>query len=329
MLKHSVIGLDLGYVQTKAVEGDWATLFPSVVKRRSEVLIAGLKDSEGYLITGQEGSWNVGAKGSYDFKTERLKSDSDIPKLLTVLGLYHEATAHSNIDLVVSGLPVDDFKVPDYRRSFTERLQGSFRFGFGTKDKYMRIGKALTIPQSAGAYFDFILSEEGEANLDNLGIASEDVIVLDIGGKSTDGCIMESGAFSQDSFTVWQGVWKVHNELRKLIMKVHHYNVPPHKLDEVLRSHKVRIGDTYEDVADLCRVAVETVFPELRDELSLYVPDFRRFSVILLAGGGAYVYYDYIRELAGIPVIRLKDAEYSNANGYRKYGLLKLKEGLV
>jgi hypothetical protein len=323
------MGLDLGYVQVKAVEQDWSCIFPSLVKRRSEVLITGLQDSEGYVVTGQECTWNVGAKGSYDFKAERLQAANDIPKLLAVLGLYHDATARSTIDLMVSGLPVDDFKVTDYRNNFTERLQQDFHFGFEGREKFVKVTKSIILPQSAGAFFDFILNEEGEENESNIALASEDVLILDAGGKSTDGCIMEGAKFSQDSFTIWHGVWEVQNELRKLIAKKFHYAMPHYKMDDVLRSGVAKIGAKLEPVEDLCKIAVETIFPALISELSLYVPDFRRFAALLLCGGGSNVFYDYLSELVGIPVLSLDNPEYSNANGYRKYGLLKIQEGLI
>jgi plasmid segregation protein ParM len=329
MQQPTIMGIDLGYVQLKAVANHWSGICPSIVKKRSEIIASGIADSEGYLITGQNGTWNVGSKGSYDFKAERLTSDSDIPKLLTMLGLFNEDSARSTIDLIVSGLPVDDFKIKDFKDEFNRRLQGNFRFGFGDKLKNMSISKAITLPQSAGAFFDYILDDDGDENASSIALASEDVLVLDIGGKSADGCIMEQALFSQDSFTIWQGIWKVHSELRKLIMRKFRYNMPPHKLDAVLRTGKAKIGEPYEDVRDLCKTAVETVFPELRDELSLYVPDFRRFSAVLTCGGGSYVYNDYIEELVGIPVYQLPNAEFANANGYRKYGALKMQEGIL
>lgn len=326
MARPVIMGKDLGFHQLKAVEGEWSCKVPSIVKRRSEVIARGLKDSEGYVITSSEGMWNVGSKGTYDFKNDRLSSSIDIAKYLAVLGLYNEGTGKSIIDLMVSGLPIDDFKIDEYRKTFTKRLQGDFRFGFDDKQKFIRVLKAITLPQAAGAYFDYILTEDGDANVDKLDVAAENVVVLDIGGNSTDGCIMENGSFSQDSFTIWQGVQKVHTELRKLILKYHRYTTPFNELDDILRTGKSKeVGN----VMDLCKKAVDTVYPDLETELSLYIPDFRRFSAVLLCGGGEQVYKPYVEDLAKIPVIPLLSAEYANANGYRKYGLLKVKEGLI
>jgi len=318
-----VVGTDLGFVQTKTVWGAGERercKYSSLVKRRSEVATEGLEDSEGYVISCDTGVWNVGSKGTFDFTAERLTKDSDLPKLLTSFGLLNRATAVSFIDLLVSGLPVAEFGT--YREQFKEALEGTFHFGFGNARVVMNVREALVIPQSAGAFYDFGLTDTGEIREEPL--LSEDVLVLDIGGRTSDGCIMEKSKYSQDSFTIVQGVWKVQNELRKLIARKYRFTLQPAEVDAVLRSGMLKLGGSEEDVSDLVTKAVETVFPSVRDELSLYVEDFRRFSAILLAGGGGYVYHDYIADFAKVPTILLPDAEYSNANGYRKYGLLKL-----
>ena len=325
-MKKNVVGVDLGFVQLKGIGDNWDCICPSLSKRRSEVIMGDLNDSEGYLITTEHGgSWNVGSKGSFDFKSERLSSESDLPKLLTVLGRYQEASGAGIIDLLVSGLPVEEYKREEAKRAFAERLQGDFSFGFGSTQRLIRVTSSLVLPQSAGAFFDFVLDDAGEER--NTELASEDLLILDIGGKSTDGCIMEEGAFSQDSFTIWEGVHEVQKELRKLISWTFEYIAPPMEIDRALRTGFIKLGGKQTDISDLIKKAVAVRLPTLRDELSLHISDFRRFSAVILCGGGSHVYSDYIKEFTGIPCHTMDNAELANANGYRKYGLLKLSEG--
>ena len=333
MLKKNVLGSDLGFVQLKAVgaklkvDGDnWKIICPSLSKRRSEVIMGDLQDSEGYLITTQElGSWNVGTKGSFNFEAERLMHE-DIVKLYAILGLYHAETGSAVIDMLVSGLPVDEYKQESIRTDFASRLKGNFNFGFNSDQCFIQVKQSLVLPQSAGAFFDFVLDDKGEER--NVELASEDILVLDIGGKSTDGCIMEEGAFSQDSFTIWQGVYKAQAELRKLIAHSSLRYVATHKeIDNALRTGNIKLSGKQEDVRDYVIKAVDTTFPTIRDELTLHIADFRKFSAIIMSGGGANVYGDHIEDFTKIPCISQDDAEWANANGYRKYGLLKLTEG--
>jgi len=324
-MKKNVVGVDLGFVQLKGSGKDWSCVCPSLSKRRSEVIMGDLNDSEGYLITlASGGSWNVGAKGSYDFKSERLLSESDLPKLLTVLGLYQEETGSAIIDLLVSGLPVEEYKREASKKLFASRLKGDFSFGFGTTNRLIRVLDTMVLPQSAGAFFDFVLDSEGEER--NTELASEDLLILDIGGKSTDGCIMEEGAFSQDSFTIWEGVHKVQEELRKLISWTYEYIAPPIEIDRALKTGLLKMAGKNTEINELITKAVEVRLPTIQDELSLHISDFRRFSAVILCGGGAHVYTDYIKEFTGIPCHVMENAELANANGYRKYGLLKLSE---
>jgi hypothetical protein len=325
-----IFGLDLGYEQTKASTEDWSTKFASLVKRRSGLIATGLKDSEGYLVETAEGAWNVGVKGSYDFTTNRLASDSGLPKLLASLGLYQLETGNSTINELVSGLPIDDFKIPGFKEEFMKQLPGTYTFTFENKPISITIDNARVIPQAAGAYFDYVLDDNGELknDADIQEIAEEDVAVLDIGGKSTDVCIMEAGIFSQDSFTAWKAVAELKKELRKLIARdFEGFNVPLHKIDDALRSSVTNIAGDKANITNQINEAKDICFPAFWDDISLYIPDFRRFAGIILAGGGASLYKDYIEDLAGIPIISIENPEMGNANGYRKYGKSKLIKG--
>lgn len=314
---HVIMGIDLGFVQTKASVGDWEEKFGSIVKPRSEVAVSDLEDSEGYVVTYNGVTYNVGSKGSYDFKADRLSRDTDIVKLLTVFGL-HQKRSITEIETIVTGLPVYEFN--NYKENLRKTLEGWFQYEFNGETRQTRVKNASVIPQSAGAFYDYILDSKGEVKDEPL--ASEDVLVLDIGGRTTDGCIMEGAKYSQDSFTIFQGVWKAHNELRRLIAKEHRYTLKPFEVDKVMRSGALKLGSREVGVKDLVYKAVASVYPEMRDELTLHVDDFRRYSAVLLTGGGAHVYGEFLEQDIECPVIVTEGAEYANARGYRKYGLL-------
>lgn len=326
-MARTVFGYDGGFAQNKAVADDWHCKFGSITKKRS-VASTRMEDSEGYLVKLSEQEWNVGSKGTYDFSADRMKTESDIPKLLAVFGLYNQETGKRHIDWLVTGLPVMEYE--PYRAGFQAALKRTFSFEFEGKQVIMEVRNVRVIPQEAGAYYDYILTDDGELREEPL--ASENVLVFGIGGRTSDGCIMEASKYSQDSFTIFHGVWKAHAELRKLILKKYHLPLQPYEVDAIMRSGSLALGGTSEDVTGLVKIAIEITFPNIRDELTLYVDDFRRFSAMLLPGGGAYVYGDYLADYTKIPCIRVEQdgargsAEYANARGNRKYGLLM--EGL-
>lgn len=320
-----IMGADLGFVQTKASADDWETKFGSIVKPRSEVAISEMADSDGYAIGFDGQHYSVGAKGSYDFTADRLARETDTAKLLGVFGQYQDAVNVSIINTLVTGLPIFEFN--NYKKSMEEQMQRVFQYTFGGQPKLLTVQDVLVIPQSAGAYYDYILDDEGEPT--DVDLASEDVLVLDIGGRTSDGCIMEASKYSQESFTIFQGVWKAQEALRRLIMQKFQYNMKPYEVDVVMRTGNLRLGQQDHKVSDLIDKAVASVYPEMRDELTLYVSDFRKFAAVKLVGGGAHVYRAFLQDDINTPIIvsgNAVDSEMANARGYRKYGKLRAKQ---
>ena len=314
-------GVDLGFVQTKGVYDTNKIKFPSVIKKGSSMDVQALDDSEGYRVQYESQMWRVGSKGNYDFTGERMTKDSDIPKLLTLFGL--SGRDNLLIDMLVTGLPIEEFNL--YRNVLRENIQQRFGYRFGTSNIYKSavVVKAIVIPQSAGAYFDYVLDDKGELR-EHL-ISTENVLVLDIGGRTTDACIMENGKYSQQSFTILSGVWKIHEYLRKLVLNKYKYNLRPNEVDQVARTGALRLGGGIVPCEGIVKEAVEYTFTPLMNDMTLYIEDFRQFSAVLLTGGGAYLYRDlFVHAMQGkVPVEVMEDAEFANAHGYYKYGHFK------
>lgn len=317
-----ILGVDLGFVQTKAMANYGGKVkFPSLVKKRSSNVITGIDDAEGMVVGFEGESWNVGAKGTYDFKADRLNHNSDFVKLLAVFGSLHNYN-RAGYDKVVTGLPVYEFN--NYRESLRDAIGSNVHsYTFNGFQCATNAREVHVIPQSAGAFYDHVLTEDGE--IADTPLASENVLVLDIGGRTTDGCIMEASKYSQESFTLFTGVWKVHQELRRLIMNSHNYTMKIWEVDEVTRTGVLTLGGKFHDIQDLVDKAVDVIFPEIWDEMSLHIEDFRRYSVVMLAGGGAHVFYNQLKAYLDTPVILMEDAEFANARGYMKYGILKAR----
>lgn len=320
-----IFSVDLGFVQTKAVAHGWQEKFGSLTKKASSTEVNALADSEGYSVTYEGNHWRVGAKGSYDFTGERMSRDTDIVKLLTAFGVKQKNLV---IDTLMTGLPIEEFNT--YRAVMKENLERKrFFYYFGRELHTAEIRNVTVLPQSAGAFYDMILDEYGEIADDVL--ASETVLTIDVGGRTTDCNIMESGRYSQESFTVFRGVWKIHDQLRKLVQRDYKFVLKPYEVDIVARTGAVKLGGNIFPCQNLVNEAVQVTFPELKDELTLHIDDFRRFGGIVLTGGGAHLYKDVFGEMFArmkVPMTVSEEAEFSNAKGYYKYGLFKLSQGV-
>lgn len=321
----NIFSVDLGFVQTKAVSKKWKTKFSSLTKKTPSTDIDAFADSDGYAISCAGKNWRVGTKGSYDFTSERMSSENDIIKLLTAIALQGKTT--QGIDLLITGLPIEEYNA--YRDTLKDSLykkQFTYRFAKQTKDSLVQLNDVLVIPQSVGAFYDMILDDQGEVI--NEEMASEVILTLDIGGRTTDGCIMEAGRFNQDSFTIFKGVWKLHEQVRRLVLKEFKYVLQPYEVDAVVRARAIKLGSEVTPCGHLIKEAVELIFPALQDELTLYIGDFRRISGVILTGGGAHLYKGMFQDLFSSKNINMmvsEDAEFANAQGYYKYGLLKTK----
>lgn len=322
-----ILGVDLGFVQTKAVTEAWQRKFNSLTKLADPTAVKILDDSDGFSIRHAGEEWRVGAKGSYDFTAERSTQGTSLPKLLAVLGLLQEDAPLPRchiIDYLLTGLPIEEYNA--YRQTLKEGLQGqTFIYSFNGKMRNTIVHDVLVIPQSAGAFYDLILDDHG--GLADEALASENVLTIDIGGRTTDCCIMEGGKYSQESFTLFRGVWKLQDHLRKLVHRQFKYLLKPYEVDAVARTGAIKLGGDVIPCEMLVQEAIAHTFPEIRDELTLHIDDFRRFAGVLLTGGGAYLYKELFYNLfdkLGVPTVLMNDAEFSNANGYYKYALLKL-----
>lgn len=274
--------------------------------------------TEGDVIGLTDGSeWVVGTKGSYSLKASRLEDPSDWVRFYAALGNFQKDVDTDVIDHLITGLPIVEYMAR--KAQLKQALERIHRFRFNGKERHMKVGEASVIPQSAGAYYGYVLDEYGDIQM-SIPYLLENILTLDIGGKTSDGCAMKALKYDDDnSFTIYEAMINVQKELGRLIMKRYQYNAQPVELDKAIRTGKLQLGGSVENVEDLITIAMETRYPYMESELSLNIPDFRYFAAILLVGGGAYRYKDFIQEVAGIPVITVPNPEFANAIGYLRY----------
>lgn len=336
ILKSHLYGFDLGYnylkdakeIETVDAEGKPKKEVRnhdiiSVVEQQSSV--ATDLEKAGYHITMEDGTtWTVGAKGNYDLTASRLTSEVDLPKMYTLLGLFAEETGAKTIDFAVTGLPVSEYMAQ--KKVLKEKVEGVHKFKFMGRDYKVEVKKAQVIPQAAGAYYDYFFTDDGMINPERADLMGSKVLVLDIGGRTSDAVIMEDGKYDESSFTVYEAMINLQQELRRLIQNKYHFPATDYELDRFLRARKIIFGRTTEDISGLIKEALQTRFPNLRNQLITNIGDFRHFSAVLLCGGGAYYYKPLIERLVretshgfDVPVILMPKPQFSNANGYLKF----------
>jgi actin-like ATPase involved in cell morphogenesis len=327
------IGIDLGFRQVNVAEEevfkfDSVIGYPSAIELTSEEEVSPLENM--VLIDG-ESMYYVGAKAIRDtknaqltFTTHKTDSKTDRIKYMAALGnLIDEQKP--NTFRVVTGLPVDEMGVEGLKEKLVANMTGTFHFQLNGKLKTAIVEKVNVIAQSAGAYYDYILDDNGTILHEN--IKPKDV-VIDIGYRTTDVVTMSEARFNPaESFTVFTGVHNIHMELRKILLKKFGIVKHPVEMDTIVRNGYIMIGDKQISLIGEIHEATRPVAEKILAEIPLSITNVHEITTVLLAGGGAPLMVDYFMEAFQSPVKMAVDCEHANARGYRKYLLLLMQNG--
>ena len=151
-------------------------------------------------------------------------------------------------------------------------------------------------------------------------------MVVDPGYRTIDVVTMENGRYIEPlSDQLNRGVFHIHQEILRLIMERLNIKKELKEIDEITRSgelfHNKKIYNIKQIIADATRPFAEDAVESLHTISNDTLGSMQR---VILTGGGASLIYPYISEMleSTIDVSIMDNAEYSNASGYNKYGLL-------
>ena len=331
-----ILGIDLGFSQVKLTSASGNKKFSSVIGYPSSVELKQQEDekvSESNLyLTEKNTTYYIGEKANRDtnnarltFTAEKTNNITDHVKYLAALGLASEQDDQGSYT-VVTGLPVEDFAAQeDLRKDLEKNLTGTFDYVFGNQAKLIGVHKVHVIPQSAGAYYCYIL-QDGEIRIDRVNTLT---LVIDIGFKTTDAVAMRDAKYSStESFTEYTGVSNVHIEIRKRLMKEFGLRKELSEIDEIVRSKTIYLDGREVSIEDMILEAVKPFAEKIVDAIPLYISNPKEIRQIILTGGGAYLMQEYFKmAFPKNSILVLPNAEYSNAEGYYKYGQLLAKSG--
>lgn len=324
--------IDLGYNVTKFVsfinDQKFKAKFRSIARRKLGYMVSGMESDSGYALDFDGISWDVGNEGRYNLNQKRFEDPADYAKLLAAFGVFQQKVGKYKLDIntVVTGLPVIEFEKGKNR--LKNLMTRDFEYGFQGESYKVTFRNVEVIPQSAGAFYSYILDDDGEPRSDlNIDIQNQKVVVIDIGGKSSDIVVFNREKFVQPplSFTFYTGVDTVNRALTDLMVKEFNLvDAPVNTITRALEEKKLQLGRIDEDITELVDEAINYTFDDIYGILTSRLGDLRQYQTFLLAGGGAYVYHDLLKKI--IPdqcnVILLPEAEYANADGYNKFAKL-------
>lgn len=263
-------------------------------------------------------------------RTDKTNGEQDEIELYAALGYlseYNKEIKDSEV-MIVTGLPVNDFKLA---KTLESNLKGKKEFGFknGKERLEVNIKRVVVIPQSAGAYFSFVLNDNGEILKEQANVVKGTTLVIDVGYKTTDIIVMKNGQYvSKQSSTSEFGMKDIHRELIRKIKKDYDVKYDFSEMDTICREKKISVMSKELDIEYLIQQCEKPVVRSILDHINLYIPDIKKIDKILCCGGTMNRIFPYFnQEFLSMghskdTVTLLTDPEYSNAKGYYRYGMM-------
>ncbi len=222
------------------------------------------------------------------------------------------------IDLVVTGLPVNQYLNPELRDRLSKRMQGEHQI---TPRRKIAVNKVKVVPQPVGGFVDYVWSLPDAAEVED-----SRVLVVDPGFFSVDWVLISNGELRRQSCgTSLEASSVILDEAVRLIADDFGGNVGRERLEHTLRNGltQVRLFGERVEVAPYLKKAADKVSPivtaRLRESL-------RKENVsadrVLLVGGGAGLFETAVKE--AFPQLKVSSPGspvYANARGFWRMGV--------
>lgn len=344
-----LVGIDLGYGQVKSLSGEMTSKFLSAVGTpvsdfgRVAAVTTEKELLESLTVTFEGQKYYIGhnaivnsRNGRLTLRQNKAESQDNKIKFMTALALFtEEDQEYAEFD-IITGLPVLEYKNQKdalYHMIFNFGRPFEFTMHYGPKavKKVIKTKSIKVISQGEGAFYDFVLDKNGDLIKERAAEVSGTVMVVDPGYRTTDIVTMENGRYIEplsDQFNT--GVNQMHQEILRLIMERYNIKKELKDMDEIVREgkfwHNRQEINVVKIIADAAMPFAEDIVDKLHTVSNDQLGSMQR---IILSGGGAEIIYPYVKQLLSdvIEVSLMDKAEFCNASGYYKYGLLLKKVG--
>lgn len=321
MNKLDVIGVDIGYGYSKIVTATRRLIFPSCVgpEKTFTFDLSNREDLPGETVQVGGEIYFVGKKAelcdtTFSLRTRDWVEDDIYAALLSsALTRATESTSRDSEVFVISGLPVAYMKDKD---KVEEQVK------LTAKSLNIQLRGVKIIPQPLGGFFDFVLDETGEPTITQkihlLG-------VIDVGQHTSDYVLVRHlrDHLERASGSITGGVYNIIESVRRDIMQSFgRDNVSYTEAEEcVRRTRMIKIKGEDKDVSDLVSSQVRNTARNIGGEIKSRWSQEGEVDLVLLSGGGSILLKEHLKDVSHSTKL-LEGAQFANARGYLKYGLL-------
>lgn len=299
-----ILGIDMGNYHVKTSTGIMfkSVYYPSTYK--DEFL------SYDKVIIG-DNKFTVG-DGNFDTESDKSKKRNTLPLLLNALA-YSISEENANVKIVV-GVPADHHKNTSVKEDIKEQLLGLHVFTHSPKNKGSRQRKfmvedVIVFPEGIGAYYSIPID-----------LSNEDVIIIDIGGGTTNIAGFDCGRYVDSTTLLNNGTISVMSDIRTKVS----IDYPSSKfvlkdIEKYLAKGFIPMKDKVDTIE--CRhEIIERYVIAIMDEVKLKFPNYERAKTFV-CGGGHSMFSSYLTKYINFTV--MENSIFRNADGFGKVGISK------
>lgn len=330
----TVIGLDIGYNETKAANEGIGVSFPSVVGSADEAtFVTENGDAPPLIIEHNDEYFFYGKHAVALSRISERREDRDWITSQEYLILAKAALAETVISYpgqhvtITTGLPVAYFK--EDKATVASQLQQLERVTWREGDKSasypIHVDKVFVVPQPFGTLFAEAFMPTGEVSEKGAKMLSEPYGVIDIGGHTTNILVANRGSdVARQSTSVTIGGWELVRALRTNLTatSMPRLNIRDHQLSEAIVSGGLLYFGEQVSIRKEVDVISQRICRAVVAQASQLWGSGSDLAGILISGGGAYLMGEQLKEhFAEHKNVRIVDnPQFANASGFYKYG---------
>jgi len=319
-----IYGIDDGHSSIKIVSDNEKKRFDSrllIGKKKSFNLISGEDKSYSYSINGNDYTISQENDISLDTRFEDYPT-SDINIVLANHSL-NLLKAKGNVS-ICTGLPFNRYyQNGEVNQKLIDKKKEVFKKNVIGLNNKINIINHNVCAEAIASYYDFLLLDNGKVNNKILNHINKDsVIVIDIGGRTTDIVTFNNHQINfEKSITLDLGCLDVEENLRKNISKkINCYDIPQSVIKKTIINNGVyESSKNIMDFNDVLTQSKIVLANTIINKIKAIVSNTINLSLVMFVGGGSILIKEELTKLFDKKYSYFhKNPLYANANGMLK-----------
>lgn len=314
----NVIGMDIGYSNLKIKCGlpgkEKKIVLPVGVISAESVNGFGRTDPNAVRVIVDGRPYIAGVAPSSMGADWQRTLHADYPSTDEYRALFHATlltSAMKEVDILVTGLPVNQFLDKGLRTALENRLTGTHQV---TAKRDVTVKRVVVVPQPIGGYMEAI----NGGQIPNL--EAMRVLIVDPGFYSTDWAMVRNGDVVRGALgTSVQAVSVLFEKVSSILFKEHGGRIPVEEIEQSVRTGEpiFLFGDEI-DIREALKEASTFVGHQVVDAVKASLRAVRtEVDVVLMVGGGANLYAEsFANAFPRSKHLTLEDTVGANAGGF-------------